>query len=146
MKVRVLGNQGRSTAKFWTVLARRMLRDGHDVVFAVPPGDPQADAALRGIGHDHKVTGAPRVAHYPLERKGLNPLQDARSLLSLVRLMRTERPDYLFATTIKPVIYGCLAARIARVPHVYATITSYYSSALQTGAFSSRSDSNQHLS
>ena len=100
-----------------------MLQDGHDVVFAIPPGDPQADAALRGIGHDHKVTGAPRVVHYPLERKGLNPLQDARSLLALVGLLRTERPDYLFATTIKPVIYGCLAARIARVPHAYATIT-----------------------
>lgn len=100
-----------------------MLQDGHDVVFAIPPGDPQADAALRGISHDHKVTGAPRVVHYPLERKGLNPLQDARSLLALVRLLRTERPDYLFATTIKPVIYGCLAARIARVPHAYATIT-----------------------
>lgn len=123
MKVLVLGNQGRSTANFWTVLARRMLQDGHDVVFAIPPGDPQADAALRGIVHDHKVTGAPRVVHYPLERKGLNPLQDARSLLALVGLLRTERPDYLFATTIKPVIYGCLAARIARVPHAYATIT-----------------------
>lgn len=123
MKVLVLGNQGRSTANFWTVLARRMLLDGRDVVFAVPPGDPQADAALRGVRHDLRATGAPRVVHYPLDRKGLNPLRDARSFAALVRLLRTERPDYLFASTIKPVIYGCLAARAARVPHVYATIT-----------------------
>lgn len=123
MKVLILGNQGRSTANFWTVLARRILLDGHDVVFAVPPGDPQADVALRGVRHARKVTGAPRVVHYPLERKGLNPFQDARSLAALARLMRTERPDYLFATTIKGVIYGCLAARVARVPHVYATIS-----------------------
>lgn len=123
MKVLVLGNQGRSTANFWTVLARRMLRDGHDVVFAVPPGDAQADAALRSIQDPHTVTGSPRVVHYPLERKGLNPFQDAASLAALVRLMRIERPDWLFATTIKPVIYGCLAARLAGVPHVYATIT-----------------------
>ena len=123
VKVLVLGNQGRSTANFWTVLARRMLLDGHDVVFAVPPGDARADAALRGVGDARTVTGAPRVVHYPLDRKGLNPWQDARSLFALARLLRTERPDYLFASTIKAVIYGCLAARVARVPHVYATIT-----------------------
>lgn len=123
VKVLILGNQGRSSANFWTVLARRILLDGHDVVFAVPPGDAQADAALRSIGDARKATGAPRVVHYPLDRKGLNPLHDVRSFAALVRLMRAERPDYLFATTIKPVIYGCLAARVARVPHVYATIT-----------------------
>ena len=123
VKVLVLGNQGRSTANFWTVLARRMLLDGHDVVFAVPPGDARADAALRGVGDARTVTGAPRVVHYPLDRKGLNPWRDARSFFALARLLRTERPDYLFASTIKAVIYGCLAARVARVPHVYATIT-----------------------
>ena len=42
---------------------------------------------------------------------------------ALYRLFRQEKPDLLFATTIKPVIYGCMAARLARVPHIYATIT-----------------------
>lgn len=102
-------------ATFWTVLIRRMLALGHEVVCAAPDGDATANAALTSLGV--------RLCHYPLDRKGLNPLRDAQSLLSLYRLIRRERPDVLFATTIKPVIYGCLAARMAGIAHINATIT-----------------------
>ena len=64
-----------------------------------------------------------RLCHYPLDRKGLNPLRDMATMHALYRLFRQEKPDLLFASTIKPVIYGCMAARLARVPHIYATIT-----------------------
>ena len=115
MKILVLGNQGRSVANFWTVLMRQAKAAGHDVVCCVPGGDPEADAAIAALGVP--------MRHYALERKGLNPVSDARSFRELRRLFREERPDLLFTSTIKPVIYGCLAARAAGVPHVYATIT-----------------------
>ena len=81
----------------------------------VPPGDAASEAALTALGA--------QVRTYPLDRKGLNPLSDIRTLGALVRLFKEEKPDLLFASTIKPVIYGCMAARVARVPHIYATIT-----------------------
>lgn len=115
MKIVILSNQARSMSNFWSVLIRRMRAAGHTVICAAPPGDADAEAALRALGAE--------VANYPLDRKGLNPLRDAESFLDLLRLFRAEKPDLLFATTIKPVIYGCLAARAAGVPHVYATIT-----------------------
>lgn len=115
MKIVILSNQARSMSNFWSVLIRRMRAAGHTVICAAPPGDAEAEAALRALGAE--------VVNYPLDRKGLNPLRDADSFLALLRLFRAERPDLLFATTIKPVIYGCLAARVAGVPRVYATIT-----------------------
>lgn len=122
MRLCILGNQARSTLNFWSVLARRALRDGHDTVFAVPPGDAESEAGLRAIASPDGVRHA-RVARYALDRKGLNPLRDLATLAALRRLLIAERPDILLASTIKPVIYGCLAARLARIPRVFAAIT-----------------------
>ena len=115
MKIVILSNQARSMSNFWSVLIRRMRAAGHTVICAAPPGDAAAEAALTALGAE--------VVNYPLDRKGLNPLRDAESFFALLRIFRAERPDLIFATTIKPVIYGCLAARAAGVPRVYATIT-----------------------
>ena len=59
----------------------------------------------------------------PLQRTGLNPLVDTRSVVELARMLRRLRPDLLFAYTSKPVIYGTIAARLARVPRVFAMIS-----------------------
>ena len=80
----------------------------------VPPG-----CALRT-----RLEAQGLVVHaYPLQRTGTNPLADARALLALWRLMRRVRPDHMLAYTIKPVIYGTLAAWLAGVPHRFALIT-----------------------
>ena len=115
MKILILGNQARAMCNFWSVLIRRMRAAGHDALCCAPPGDADSDAALAARGA--------RMRHYPLDRKGLNPLRDLRTFAALLRLFREEKPDLLFASTIKPVIYGCMAARLAGVPHIYATIT-----------------------
>ncbi|WP_300551510.1 glycosyltransferase family 4 protein [Desulfovibrio sp.] len=115
MKIIVLGNQTKAMSNFWSVLIRHMRRAGHEVVCCAPPGDADAEAALAAQGA--------RLRHYSLDRKGLNPLSDLRTTRELFSLFRDEKPDLLFASTIKPVIYGCMAARAAGVPHVYATIT-----------------------
>ena len=115
MKIIVLGNQARSMSNFWSVLVRHMFRAGHEVICCTPPGDPGAEAILAAQGA--------RVQHYPLDRKGLNPLNDLRTTGALLRIFKNEKPDLLFASTIKPVIYGGIAARVAGVPHIYATIT-----------------------
>lgn len=115
MKIIVLGNQTKAMSNFWSVLIRHMRKAGHEVVCCAPPGDAEAEASLAAQGA--------RLRHYSLDRKGLNPLSDLRTTRELFSLFRDEKPDLLFASTIKPVIYGCMAARAAGVPHIYATIT-----------------------
>lgn len=81
----------------------------------VPAGDDAANEALQAMGA--------QVCHYPLDRKGLNPVRDLETTGALVRLLRAEKPDMLFTFSIKPVIYGCIAARLLGLRHVFATIT-----------------------
>lgn len=63
------------------------------------------------------------VHDIPLRRTGTNPLADAASLVALVRLIRKLRPDVTLPYTIKPVVYGTLAAWLAGVPRRFALVT-----------------------
>lgn len=63
------------------------------------------------------------VHSVPLRRTGTNPVADMQTLWSLWRLMRRVRPDHVLGYTVKPVVYGSLAAWLARVPRRFALIT-----------------------
>jgi glycosyltransferase involved in cell wall biosynthesis len=64
-----------------------------------------------------------RCHDVPLNRTGMNPVKDAATLFALIRLLRRERPTHFLGYTIKPVIYGILAAWLAGVPKRTALIT-----------------------
>ncbi|NMG16643.1 glycosyltransferase family 4 protein [Aromatoleum bremense] len=63
------------------------------------------------------------VHDIPLRRAGMNPFADLTTLAHLWRLMRRIRPDHVLGYTIKPVIYGSLAAWLAGVPRRFALVT-----------------------
>ncbi|MDH3580653.1 MAG: glycosyltransferase family 4 protein [Hyphomicrobiales bacterium] len=54
----------------------------------------------------------------PMDNKGTSPLKDFGLFLRYLRLLRRERPDVFLGYTIKPNIYGSLAAHLLRVPVV----------------------------
>ena len=58
-----------------------------------------------------------------MQRTGTNPVADLKTLQSMYTLIKKIKPDYVLSYTIKPVIYGTLAAWLAKVPHRYALIT-----------------------
>ena len=62
-----------------------------------------------------------RCIELPVASKGTNPLDDLRTLLLLFRHYRALKPDVVFHYTIKPNIYGSVAAWLARVPSVAVT-------------------------
>jgi len=94
-----------------------MLAEGMEVHVASP--DLPANSLIRQM---LEVLGA-QVHEVPLSRTGMNPVVDLSSIYALWRLIRRIRPDYTLGYTIKPVIYGSLAAWIARVPKRFALIT-----------------------
>jgi glycosyltransferase involved in cell wall biosynthesis len=59
----------------------------------------------------------------PLSRRGKNIFQDFSTFLSIFRLLVKLQPDVIHLFTIKPVIYGGLAARLAGSKAVISTIT-----------------------
>jgi glycosyltransferase involved in cell wall biosynthesis len=58
----------------------------------------------------------------PIQRGGMNPSADLRAFFALWGLFRRLRPDLVHLITIKPVLYGGIAARLAGVPAMVAAI------------------------
>jgi len=54
------------------------------------------------------------LAALPWRRRSSNPFNELRALIAIVRLYRRERPDLVHHVAIKPVVYGGIAARLAR--------------------------------
>ncbi len=106
-----------SLIKFRGPLIDALLEAGRDVHVAVPdlmPGGVVAVALMnKGV----------RVHRIPLQRTGLNPIRDVRLLLSLVVLMLRLRPRFVLSYTIKPVVYGSIAAWLSGVNHRFALVT-----------------------
>lgn len=63
------------------------------------------------------------VHEIPMQRTGTNPVADLKTLGTMYALLNKIKPDYVLSYTIKPVIYGTLAAWLAKVPNRYALIT-----------------------
>ena len=63
------------------------------------------------------------VHEVSMQRTGTNPVADLKTLQNMYTLLKKIKPDYVLSYTIKPVIYGTLAAWLAKVPHRFALIT-----------------------
>jgi glycosyltransferase involved in cell wall biosynthesis len=115
--VLVIGNQARSLTNFRGPLLEALRRRGCRVIAAAPGLSQDRDCMveLERIG----VT----ARDIPLSRTGLNAVADLRSVASLVRLMRQEKPQAVLGYTAKPVIFGTIAAALAGVPRRYALVT-----------------------
>lgn len=112
-KIVIIAGYARSLANFRGDLIQTMVRQGHEVIGMAPE---------EGFAPVLKTLGA-EYHQIPLVRNGMNPLQDLRTLNFLVKKMTVLKPDIVFSYTIKPVIYGSLAARLAKVEKVYSMIT-----------------------
>ena len=106
-----------SLIKFRGDLIDALLAQGMMVHVAVP--DLYSGSEIFKALHVKGVV----IHDIPLSRTGMNPFKDLFLLFSLCRLMLKIRPNTLLTYTIKPVIYGSLAARLTRVPRRFALIT-----------------------
>lgn len=87
-------------------LAGRLRDRGLEVTFVCPPGEYVARLEQAGF----------RWLPWRVDRRGLNPLRDGASIARLAALYRHERFAAVHHFTIKPILYGSIAARLARVP------------------------------
>jgi glycosyltransferase involved in cell wall biosynthesis len=107
-------NQSRFFATHRLPLAEAARRAGYDVHIAVPLDSPGTDA-LREAGFP--------LHHLPIARSGVNPVGELRVVAAFTRLYQRLRPDVVHHVTMKPVLYGSLAARLVGVPAVVNAVT-----------------------
>jgi glycosyltransferase involved in cell wall biosynthesis len=113
--VLVIGGAAHSLVNFRGPLIRELRARGFRVTAAAGDEDKETSAILSAWGVD--------FVPLRLGRTGMNPIADIAAIGALSALMRRISPDVFFGYTIKPVIYGLLAARLAGVPRRIAMIT-----------------------
>jgi glycosyltransferase involved in cell wall biosynthesis len=75
-------------------------------------------ACGEGAGREEIEAAGLPFHRLPLTRRQFAPWSDAKTVFALVRLYRELRPDVVHHVTLKPVILGSVAARIAGVAGV----------------------------
>lgn len=113
-RVAIISSSAGALANFRGPLIAELCRRGFTVGAFAPDFTPQLRAAVEGFGAE--------TIDYQMERTGTSLRHDARSVVSLTRLLRRYRPHTVLSHFMKPVIYGTMAAAVARVPHRYAMI------------------------
>jgi glycosyltransferase involved in cell wall biosynthesis len=114
-RVIVIGGLADSLINFRGTLLRRLVAEGHHVTACAPDAADGVRRQLAALGVAYR--------HVPIQRAGMNPMRDVTTLRALAALYREVRPDLVLTYTIKPVIYGSLAARLTGVPRVCSIIT-----------------------
>jgi glycosyltransferase involved in cell wall biosynthesis len=113
MKILLFANTEWYLYNFRLGLAEALRAQGHQVILLSPPG-PYGER-LRQLGFDWRP--------FPFSTRSTNPLAEFNVIRRLVALYRAERPDLLHHFTIKCVLYGSLAARLAGNPPVLNAVT-----------------------
>lgn len=117
MKFLLIASFPESVINFRGALIDEILKEGNKVFVALP-----------NIDNDHWVYKSlaqknVKVIKIPLRRKSLNPISDLYLLISIFFLIKRIKPNIVLSYTIKPVIFGSIAAYLAGVKNIYSLIT-----------------------
>lgn len=104
--VMIVLNTAWNLVNFRSGLIKALVSHGYTVV-AVAPYDQYA-SQLQALGC--------RFIPMPMDNKGTHPIRDFLLLMRLFFLMLKERPKVILGFTVKPNIYGSLAAHVLRIP------------------------------
>lgn len=112
-KICLVSNTAWSFTRFRPDLLKALVNRGYDVLLLAPEDEYVGQLLAFGVRF-REVT--------KLSGKGMNPFQDLMYYRELRRVYRQERPDAVIHYTIKPNIYGTLAAHSLGIP-VISVIT-----------------------
>lgn len=93
---------------FRSPIMKELIKRGHKVYAICPKGDK--NQGLSDIGCE--------VVNYEIDRKGLNPINEKKSIDNIYRAIKDLNIDVLHTFTAKPNIYGTFAAHKAGIPIV----------------------------
>ncbi len=101
-----------ATWRFRKGLLQELVRRGYRVYAICPSG--KYDAQIKGLG----------VIHVPIKLgRSIRPLEDMKAVWSLYWICRREQFDIIHNFTVKPNIYGAMAARLAGIRTVVGLVS-----------------------
>lgn len=111
-KILFIANTAWSMYNFRKNLLQRLIKDGYKVEI-ICPFEENFMGKLTKLGCVcHQIT---------MSAKGVNPFKNLKLVYDLYRLIKHIAPDFIFCYTIKPNIFGSIAAGIAKIPSIAIT-------------------------
>lgn len=108
MKVAIVLNTSWNIYNFRLNFVKALISNGYEVHTVAPVDD--FTSYLTAIGcHHHPVR---------MDSRGINPLKDIALVVELWSIYRSVKPDIILHYTIKPNVYGSLAASFLGIPVV----------------------------
>ncbi len=92
---------------------QKLLSEGHEVYAVIPKGEYFEKFSEFGI----------KTVEYSIERQSLNPFNELKTIKNIYKAIKPLKLDILHSFTVKPNIYGIIAAIFAKIPTKIATIT-----------------------
>lgn len=114
MKILVVSAKNKTVFNFRGDLIRDMITHGNEVYVTGPNKDYLDDIMMLGVK---------RFIEVPSIKDNTSIKNDLNYLKQLKSVVREVQPDIIFSYNIKPVIYGSMAGRSGKVPHIYAMVT-----------------------
>ena len=108
MKVAVVLNTSWNIYNFRQNFIKALLAEGHEVHTIAPKDDYTHFLQEMGCIH-HNVR---------MDSRGANPIKDAALIVELFSIYKKLKPDVVLHYTIKPNVYGTLAASLLRIPSI----------------------------
>ena len=106
MKIAICINTAWNLVNFRAGLISALIAEGHEVLAVAPPDKHVSRVTALGC----------RFVPITMDNRGTNPIKDFFLFVRLLRLLGREKPDVFLAYTIKPNVYGSLAAHCFGVP------------------------------
>lgn len=113
-KIVLIGNTAGILLNFRKELIVELINRGHTVYCLVSDYTLETKVSVKKLG------AIP--VEFTLNSKGINPIADIDSTIKLSRTLKELQPDVVFSYFVKPVIFGTIAARIAKVPRIIGMI------------------------
>ncbi len=108
MKVAIVLNTSWNIYNFRMNFVRTLVQKGYEV-HTIAPIDRYTPLLVKAGCHHHPVR---------MDSRGINPVKDIALILELRSIYRKLRPDVILHYTIKPNIYGSIAAATLGIPTV----------------------------
>ena len=108
MKILILTNYANGLYLFRRELLESFMADGHEVIVSVPPDENVAKLKNLGVS----------IVETAFNRHGMNPAKDFALMMAYKKLIKEIKPGFVLTYTIKPNLYGGMAARLTRTPYI----------------------------
>lgn len=113
MKILLVSNTDWYLFRFRLALAAHLRSQNMQVVFVSPAGKHVQSIEAHGF----------QCVNWPLGRKSTHPVTELAAVYSLAKIFRQQKPDLVHLHTIKPVLYGSLAAWLLGIKPVVRSVT-----------------------